>query len=85
MTIQYGGLIYEVSENDYRLGADGLDIEIKKRPPADASIIEYNQLDLPNGQNSCTIHASCGAVSDLTDKKYSIAERQVLWDSAIEA
>lgn len=81
--IGYGGLIYEVSENDYRLGANGLDIEIKSRPPADSTIIEYNQLDLPNGRNSCTIHASCGAVSDLTDKTYSKDERQALWDSAI--
>ncbi len=81
--IEYGWLIYEVSENDYRLGADGLDIEITKRPPADNKIIEYNQLDLPNGQNSCTIHASCGAVSDLTDIPYSLKERQALWDSAL--
>ncbi len=57
--LEYGGLIYEVSDTDYRLGADAMDIGISKRPPADDKIVEYNQLDLPNGRNSCTIHASC--------------------------
>lgn len=81
--IEYGWLIYEVSENDYMLGADGLDIQIKERRGADDEVIEYNQLDLPNGRNACTIHASVGAVSDLMNFAYSKERRQELWDSAL--
>lgn len=75
-------LIYEVSDRDYLLWGDSIQVEIQNRPYADDTIFEYNQNEV--GAYSCTIHGAMGAVSDLMNYKYSKEERKALWNKAID-
>jgi len=77
----YYGICGEESlETDYRLG------ETKELPKARYKFedfkIQYQQSDA--GKNSCSLHAAMGAISDLTGKEFPLAERQKIYDMAVE-
>jgi len=80
---KYFGVIEErVSDSDW-LGAD---IELKCAPKGTSSFLlngatQYNQKDV--SPVSCTVHGAMGAYSDLTGYKFSLDEREEIWQEAL--
>lgn len=76
----YFGVIKEVtSDTDFQLGG-ALNLPTPKGTFESSGQIQYNQTEVSS--NSCTLHGALGAVSDLTGYRFTLAERQALWEQA---
>jgi hypothetical protein len=79
----YYGVIDEKTDDRDWLGAD---FELQRAPKGTSSFLlngatQYNQKDA--GRNSCTIHGAMGAYSDLTGYKFSVEERNEIYQEAV--
>lgn len=76
----YQGIIEEqTSELDYTLGGP-MDLPAPEHTFESSGMIQYLQDEVSH--NSCTLHGSLGAISDLTGYKFTLEERKALWEQA---
>jgi len=75
----YGVKAEFTSDTDFQLGG-ALNLPPAKATFESSGKIQYNQTEV--SANSCTLHGSLGAVSDLTGYRFTLEERKALWDQA---